>query len=952
MSGGIVDANSIIVEDFNSYECTDESGCGDKAIRAVWKDYYTNGTGALVSLWQGSVNTNLVIDGNSMKYEYDDHTTEYGYYSVAEADICDLPSGISSDWTSGDYNTLTLYFYGQLGNDAGEQMYVKLTDGDEGDFNSVDNFDSYGSNSALRAVWKDWWTQPEPKTSAEVSVGTAPDYPVRSGQSMIYHYGNKTYSPYYSEVNATVASLGIDQNWLGMMDGTLSLWFYGQPGNDTNEPMYIKLVDGSPEEQTATVFYSDYEDMNDVNETSWHVWNIPVGDFILANCYFDITKVVKIIIGFGDGTQAASDGKVYFDDIRLYKEYPPAQHSATVLYDDYPGYKSEPRWHVWNIPLAEFNDVNLANVTKITIGFGNGTNPGGEPNGYGVVYFEDIILGQGPAEDIYFDGSVYLDKDPFENAYNNYPLLLKQDCRLINAGSNYIDKQQYLIGKTTAWEGFPDYSVADIGFHYFNWNYLNVGDGNSPSSDLDDNKIIDFRDFAILADGWETIYDINDLEIMAEEWLWAAGPHPPIAINISGDPNNLTGKVPISINGKSSYTTQGFIYVDGALKGYINYMTGLEEANNCALLDTKKLDNGRHSVKVATNDSNGLITLSQVITVDTNNDLYYVNKADYFEPNKGYHIYAMSDINSNFRVHLVGWDGNTIWTSDDSSDGLNLTVPSSVLTGQLYNIVLEAENGIAMDSESDEGDPIKNRRRKPGPYKVAIFLPNGVTDSGVFTSNSRMRAVAELMRWCEQRNMNYIILYGGECTWENFASVLSQSTVNYVYMVAHGSDRLGIKPNIVNRLNFVVSSPGFGYWGTETVVSYKGGLPGNMDSDPCVHSMESLGLNETMQIRCVYMTVCRQGVSDEMARQWLDWSMGTPLNQLFCGWEGCPSATDPDWQDWDYQFWHRWCSGEELVSEVIGGPFIPGGLFGMYPDIWSEFAPIGWTQMYFTTSGN
>jgi hypothetical protein len=733
---------------------------------------------------------------------------------------------------------------------------------------------------------------------------------------------------------------------------TLSLWFYGRAGNDAQEQMYIKLVDGGSPAQTTMVFYRDYGDMNDVKEEKWHVWNIDISNFLSANWDFDMSKVAKLIIGFGDGTQAVSDGVVFFEDIRLYKEYPPPEHSAKVEYDGYPEYIKEPRWHVWNIPLAEFNDVNLANIAKIAIGFGDGNSPGAEPNGYGVVYFEDIILRQGPAEDIYYDGSVYLDEDPFVNGYNNRPLLLKQDCRLIDAGGDYIDEQQYLIGKTTAWEGFPDSNVADIGFHYFNWYYVNAWDGDCSFADMDDNNTVDLRDFALLANGWETTYDINDLKIMADKWLWSVEAYQPIAVNITGDPNNLTGKVPIRISGLPYNITKGFIYIDGALKGCINYMTGLEEANNCVPLDTQKLGNDQHSIKVATVDINGLITMSQAISVDTNNDLYYVNKGDYFEPNEGYHVYAMSDTNSNFRVRLAGWDGNTIWTSDASSDGLNVTVPSSVLTSQIYNIVLETEDETAMNWEIDEGDTIKSRRRRPGPYKVAIFLPNGVTDSGVFTSNTRMRAVAELMRWCEQKNMNYIILYRGECTWESFASVLSQPTVSYVYMVGHGNNHIGIEPNVVNRLNFVVSSPGFGYWGTETVVSYKGGLPGNMDSDPHVHSMESLCLNETMQIRCVYMTVCRQGVSDEMARQWLDWSMGTPLNQLFCGWDGCPHATDPDWQDWDYQFWHRWGSGDELASEVIGGPFIPGGLFGMYPGIWSEFAPIGWTQMYFTTSGN
>jgi hypothetical protein len=311
-------------------------------------------------------------------------------------------------------------------------------------------------------------------------------------------------------------------------------------------------------------------------------------------------------------------------------------------------------------------------------------------------------------------------------------------------------------------------------------------------------------------------------------------------------------------------------------------------------------------------------------------------------------VYAISDSPNNFRVHLAGWDGNTIWTSDASSGGLNETVPSSVLTGQIYDIVLEKEDGIAISCEPDEGDPIKNRRQGPGPYKVAIFLPNGSFEKNdvlVPTSDCRRRAVAELMQWCDLKHMNYVILYRQECTWEIFAEVLSQSSLKYVYMVGHGSGHLGTGPNTVNRLNFVVSAPDLGYWGIETVVSRKGGLPGNMDSDPRVHSMEELGLYNWDYIKLVYMTVCHQGDSDEMARKWINYDFaGVPLGQLFCGWSGCPGGIDPDWKNWDYEFWHRWGSGEVTASKVIAD------LKEEFPiRIWIYFETLkGWTQMRFT----
>ncbi|MHC4483328.1 MAG: hypothetical protein ACYSW4_07240, partial [Planctomycetota bacterium] len=51
-------------------------------------------------------------------------------------------------------------------------------------------------------------------------------------------------------------------------------------------------------------------------------------------------------------------------------------------------------WRQWNIALSDFNDVNLACIEKVYIGFGDRSNlyPGGTPGGSGVVYFDDIRL--------------------------------------------------------------------------------------------------------------------------------------------------------------------------------------------------------------------------------------------------------------------------------------------------------------------------------------------------------------------------------------------------------------------------------------------------------------------------------------------------------------------------------------------------------------------------------
>ena len=49
-------------------------------------------------------------------------------------------------------------------------------------------------------------------------------------------------------------------------------------------------------------------------------------------------------------------------------------------------------WTEWRIDLQLFSDqgINLANVTSITLGFGNRTNP--VVGGSGLVFFDDIRL--------------------------------------------------------------------------------------------------------------------------------------------------------------------------------------------------------------------------------------------------------------------------------------------------------------------------------------------------------------------------------------------------------------------------------------------------------------------------------------------------------------------------------------------------------------------------------
>ncbi len=65
-------------------------------------------------------------------------------------------------------------------------------------------------------------------------------------------------------------------------------------------------------------------------------------------------------------------------------------HPVAILVNSDPAAAQGTEWQVWRIKLNDFTGVNLANVKKLYIGFGDRTNPA--TGGAGTVYFDDIKL--------------------------------------------------------------------------------------------------------------------------------------------------------------------------------------------------------------------------------------------------------------------------------------------------------------------------------------------------------------------------------------------------------------------------------------------------------------------------------------------------------------------------------------------------------------------------------
>jgi hypothetical protein len=201
----------------------------------------------------------------------------------------------------------------------------------------VDSFNFYEDNTAIKAVWKDYWADTASKNGADIFVETDPNF-TRSGQSMRYYYVNNSQHKVGSKYVGSWAEADTSDLEFAGSDWTrggikaLVLYFYGDPCNakDTTwvfnnicqDQMWVALDDGSTE---GVVEYDG--DMNDIKEDFWHEWNVSLQDFNDAGVV--MSDISKVYLGFG-GTNRVGQSKagagakygipdiVYFDDIRLY----------------------------------------------------------------------------------------------------------------------------------------------------------------------------------------------------------------------------------------------------------------------------------------------------------------------------------------------------------------------------------------------------------------------------------------------------------------------------------------------------------------------------------------------------------------------------------------------------------------------------------------------------------
>ncbi|HEW79854.1 MAG TPA: hypothetical protein ENH34_07835 [Phycisphaerales bacterium] len=233
-----------------------------------------------------------------------DNMQYVGNYTDTTVGFSDLATALSEAFLSGgiyQWQVNTLDDQNQPAVD-GDIWTVTIID-----YAIVDNFDNYIDTAGLLGTWVDGSTN---GTGSEISEDLT--------GSMKLTYSNEL-APYRSETSRQLSDVN-DWNSDGM--AILAVSFLGVQDNNTAQ-MYVVLSDGT---NAAEVTYNG---SGGLTNQYWDSLYIKLQDF--NDLGVDITNVVSITIGVGDGSPGGS-GVLYIDDIVLYQSrcFPPFRLSEDL----------------------------------------------------------------------------------------------------------------------------------------------------------------------------------------------------------------------------------------------------------------------------------------------------------------------------------------------------------------------------------------------------------------------------------------------------------------------------------------------------------------------------------------------------------------------------------------------------------------------------------------------
>ncbi|MFA5553891.1 MAG: hypothetical protein WCZ89_09325 [Phycisphaerae bacterium] len=285
-------------------------------------------------------------------------------------------------------------------------------------------------------------------------------------------------------------------------------------------------------------------------------------------------------------------------------------------------------------------------------------------------------------------------------------------------------------------------------------------------ADIVRDGIVDFKDFAVLANEWQEISE---------------NPAPNLAAIFDQDPNNISGTVEVMIDRSDEIIGKVFLFIDGQLHSSMD--TPVEWP---MIINSNHARNGLHSFKVIGIDENDNIICGQTTAAVFNNELSSVTMNQGYKPGKPYYFYAFGSPAVNYIVDVNdNFEGDTVY-SGNFEGNIQAVIPSSAFVGD--NIIYDLAVKNSASPESSIFTMMINKTFDIDDYRNArMVISVGSADLERETRcASVIRAVLDAAN--TKIGKDYVIpLSYANSTWDNVAQCLLLPDVKIWVHFGHGN---------------------------------------------------------------------------------------------------------------------------------------------------------------------
>jgi hypothetical protein len=270
-------------------------------------------------------------------------------------------------------------------------------------------------------------------------------------------------------------------------------------------------------------------------------------------------------------------------------------------------------------------------------------------------------------------------------------------------------------------------------------------------ADLNNDKIVNFKDFAILA----------------KEWRKTGSAEPNIVPTISGDPNS--GLINVGISGFTPNNQRIFLLVDGQITGG----TFRFKDGETITIDISKYGNGKKQFKLVSVDDKGHLTCSNITDVDFSRKLNYCVLPKTYERNQPLPFAAYNSGAGDITVKAYANGGTLVWSQTFAGNSINGYIPAAITNQYEFDYV-------SFDNASGQS------------------LAKKVTDPNLPNFSENIQALIVLPKWkfrirdyqivwavknaFKYNGIIYATLSGSNATYDNVQKYAQNKDIKYLYI--------------------------------------------------------------------------------------------------------------------------------------------------------------------------